>query len=105
MLASAEKIAKVISTLVFVFLAGAVTGALSMKLGLHEKLHRTVSAASVSTTGNSVLSQTQSSAGSRAGRDAILQKFKTELNLSPDQTEKIAVVLDDYRNYFDSLRE
>jgi hypothetical protein len=75
---------KVIGTLVVVFLAGAAAGALTMQVGIHDKLHRTVSAASppVALT-----------------NDALVQRFKTELNLSPDQTGSIALVLDDYRHY------
>ena len=36
---------KVIGTLAVVFLASAAVGALFMQMGLHERLHRTVSAA------------------------------------------------------------
>lgn len=82
---------KVISTLVVVFLAGAAVGALSMQLGLHEKLHRTVSAAA--------------SKASPATRDAVLQRFKAELNLSPAQTQQISSILDDYRHYYQSLQD
>jgi Spy/CpxP family protein refolding chaperone len=94
MLAPAEKNPKVLLTLVFVFLAGAATGALSMSFGLHEKLHRTASAATVS-----------KPLPPGASNDVVLQRFTSELNLTPDQTEKIGTVLDDYRNYFDSLRD
>ncbi|HEV2199750.1 MAG TPA: hypothetical protein VGR73_08005 [Bryobacteraceae bacterium] len=81
---------KVISTLAFVFLAGMAAGALSMREGLHEKLHRTVAAASVP---------------AQSPRDAVVQRFRTELNLTPDQTQQIAAVLDDYRLYYQSLRD
>ena len=83
---------KVISTLVVVFLAGAAVGAISMQLGLHEKLHRTVSAAA-------------SKPVQPAAKDAVLQRFKTELNLSSTQTQQIASVLDDYRHYYQSLQD
>jgi Spy/CpxP family protein refolding chaperone len=83
---------KVLATLAFVFLAGAATGALSMRMGLHEKLHRTVAAAS-------------QRAPKSVGNDVILQRFKTELNLSGDQTDKIAMVLDDYRHYYENLQD
>ncbi len=91
-MAPASKNPKVISTLVFVFLAGAATGALSMRLGLHEKLHRTATAAA-------------SRGAVNPGRDALLQRFNTELNLSGDQTTQIAAVLDDYRHYYQSLQD
>lgn len=77
---------RILTTLLMVFLAGATTGALSMRLGLHEKLHRSALAAASS-------------------RDAILQKFKTELDLSGAQTEKLALVLDDYSQYYESLQD
>jgi len=79
---------RILSTLFLVFLAGAVAGALSMRLGLHEKLHRTVAVAS-----------------REPSRDAVLQRFRTELDLTGDQSQKIALVLDDYRLYYQSLQD
>lgn len=93
----AEKNPKVLLTLVFVFLAGAAVGALSMQLGLHDRLHRAVAGASPGRPGPP---PSQASAN-----DAVLQRFKTELSLTPEQTVQISAVLDDYRSYFDSLRE
>jgi hypothetical protein len=82
---------KVISTLVVVFLAGAAVGALAMQLGLHEKLHRTAAAASKPVP--------------LAAKDAVLQRFKTELDLSTVQTQQISSILDDYRHYYQSLQD
>ncbi|MDP9113594.1 MAG: hypothetical protein M3O20_07930 [Acidobacteriota bacterium] len=90
----AAKNPKVIGTLALVFLAGGAAGALTMQMGLHERLHRTVSAASVT-----------APAHKPSTNDALVQRFKTELNLSGDQTEKIAMVLDDYRQYYQSLQD
>ncbi len=90
----ADKNPKVIGTLVLVFLAGAAVGALIMQMGLHERLHRTVSAATATTP-----------AAKASTNDAMVQKFKTELNLSADQTIKIAMVLSDYREYYKSLED
>lgn len=84
---------KVAGTLGVVFLAGAAVGALTMQLGLHERLHRTVSAATLP-----VIRKASSS-------DALVQRFKTELNLSADQTDKIAMLLADYREYYHSLED
>lgn len=89
-MAPAGRNPKVISTLAFVFLAGMAAGALFMREGLHEKLHRTVAAASVP---------------AQSPRDAVVQRFRTELNLTADQTQQIAAVLDDYRLYYQSLRD
>jgi Spy/CpxP family protein refolding chaperone len=90
-MAPAERNTKVISTLAFVFLAGMACGALVMSMSLHGKLHRTVAAASAPP--------------AQASRDAVVQRFRTELNLTPDQTQQIAGVLDDYRHYYQSLSD
>ena len=34
-----------------------------------------------------------------------MQKFRTDLNLTPAQTNKISLVLDDYRQYYQSVQE
>ena len=91
----ADKNPKVIGTLALVFLAGAAVGALIMQMGLHERLHRTVSAATA----------TAPAASKASTNDAMVQRFKTELNLSADQTIKIAMVLSDYREYYQSLQD
>jgi uncharacterized membrane-anchored protein YhcB (DUF1043 family) len=77
---------RIVSTLMLVFLAGAATGALSMRFGLHGQLHRAGQAG-------------------LENRAAILNRFKTELNLTGPQTERLALVLDDYRQYYQSLQD
>jgi hypothetical protein len=79
---------RILSTLFLVFVAGAAVGGLAMQLGLHDKLHRTASAAT-----------------REPNRDVVLQKFKTELQLSGAQTEGIALVLEDYGKYYQSLQD
>lgn len=87
MIAAAERAPwrnpKVVSTLMIVFLAGAATGALSMRM---VKPHRPASREA----------QT---------REQMLKTFKTELDLTPPQAEKLALVLDDYRQYYQSLQD
>jgi Spy/CpxP family protein refolding chaperone len=83
---------RVLTTLLLVFAAGAASGALWMGLDLHGRLHKTASAATKDT-------------GRKGASDAVLQNFKTKLDLSTDQTQKIALVLDDYRHYYDSLQD
>jgi Spy/CpxP family protein refolding chaperone len=78
---------RILSTLMVVFLAGAATGALSMQLGLHDRLHRPVPRAVAQ------------------NREAILNQFKTELGLTQPQAEKLGMVLDDYRQYYQSLQD
>ena len=84
---------RVAGTLMLVFLAGAAVGALVMQMGLHERLHRKVSAAPVP------------AARKASSNDALVQRFKAELNLSADQTSQIAMVLDDYREYYRTLQD
>lgn len=67
-----------------------------MRLGLHQQLHRTAASA-----GPSI----QTNTAAQANRDAILNRFRTELDLTPNQTERLALVLDDYRQYYQSLQE
>src|SRR5690242_16214120 len=78
---------RILSTLVLVFLAGAASGALWMKI-LHDR--------------KPVVS-TASAAARR--HDPVLEKFKTELDLTPAQYDKIALVLDDYSQYYQSLQD
>jgi Spy/CpxP family protein refolding chaperone len=78
---------RVLTTLLLVFAAGAASGALWMRLDLHDRLHRTASAST------------------KTASDAVLQNFKTKLDLSSEQTQKIALVLEDYRHYYDSLQD
>ena len=80
---------RILSTLALVFLAGATVGALSMRFGLHEKLHPSAPA--------SVVHDLR--------HDAALQKFKAELDLSGAQADKIAMVLEDYSQYYQSLQD
>lgn len=81
---------RIASTLLLVFLAGAASGMLGMRYGLHDRIHKTVAAASLPHETN---------------REAVLQDFKTKLDLSQDQTDQIAVVLEDYRHYYESLED
>jgi hypothetical protein len=80
---------RIVSTLLLVFLAGAATGMLGMRYGLHTRLHP-VAAASTPRESN---------------REAVLQDFKTKLDLSPQQTDQIALVLQDYSHYYESLQD
>jgi hypothetical protein len=74
---------RIVTTLLLVFLFGATSGAV-----LHDRLHRTASA------------------GSREpSRDAVLQKFKADLGLSGAQADKIALILEDYQQYYQSLQD
>jgi Spy/CpxP family protein refolding chaperone len=79
---------RVVSTLLLVFLAGASAGALTMRLGFHERHHTPVAI------------------GSREpSREAVLQNFKTKLGLTTEQANEIAMILEDYRHYYESLED
>ena len=75
---------RIFSTLLLVFLAGGATGAVSMKFGLHQILHRSSGPTS---------------------KEGVLEKFKTDLNLTPAQTQKISLILDDYQHYYQSVQD
>ena len=79
---------RVLSTLAMVFLAGAASGALSMQFGLHGWLHRTLS-----------------TPAPISNDKTLLQRFKTELGLSEDQSQKVSAVLADYTQYYQSLQD
>lgn len=59
-----------------------------MQFGLHDKLHRTVAASS-----------------GPIDRATLLRRFNAELGLSPDQSQKISGVLEDYTQFYQSLQE
>jgi len=72
----------ILFTLLCVFLAGAATGAVTMRLGFPPERHK------------------QGLAWNEAGREITLQKFKKELNLTPHQTEEMERILDDFMTYY-----
>jgi len=78
---------RIVVTLVGVFLAGIGTGMLGMRYGLHEQIHRV--AAPVT---------------SAPDQKAVLERFRTELSLSTDQTQKLAAVLSDYQHYYQAVQ-
>lgn len=79
---------RIVMTLAGVFLAGIGTGMLGMRYGLHEQIHRVVAPAAAP-----------------SDQEAVLERFRTELNLSADQTAKLAVVLADYQHYYQAVQE
>ena len=88
---------RVLSTVMLVFLAGAATGALVMQFGLHGALHRAAAAPAAA--------PHTSQAARDTGHDPMLARFQSELGLSSDQTAKLALVLDDYSQYYQSLQD
>lgn len=79
---------RIVVTLTLVFLAGVVTGMVGMRYGLHDQLHNVLADAS-----------------SARANDEMLEHFRTELNLTDEQTGELAEVLDDYSHYYESLQD
>jgi Spy/CpxP family protein refolding chaperone len=78
---------RILTTLVMVFLCGALAGAITMRSGLHDKLHR--SAAAYWKDGQSEFSY---------------DRLKRELNLTSDQAERLKTILDDFVKYHEDLQ-
>lgn len=81
---------KILSVLLVVFATGAMTGALCMRLGLHERLHASPAGTS--------LKDPKAMAGWR-------ERCKKELSLSDEQAQKLDSILDDYKLYYQSLQD
>jgi len=77
---------RVLTTLLLVFLCGSLAGALAMRYGVHPTLH------------------TAAPAWTEGGREISLQRFETELDLTPDQTREMERILDDFMLYYHSLQ-
>jgi hypothetical protein len=76
---------RVLSTLIFVFLTGAAVGALALRL----------------TTAPTVRGGPYWKEG---GREISLQRFKKELDLTPEQAKEMETVLDDFMMYYQTLQ-
>ena len=76
---------RILSTLLFVFLSGAVAGAITMRMGWPVERHK---------------------AGlywNEGGKEISLHKFKKELNLTADQASEVETILDDFMSYVQTL--
>jgi hypothetical protein len=72
----------ILFTLFCVFVAGAATGAVGMRLGFKPERPK------------------PGLAWTEAGREITLHKFKTDLELTPQQTEEMERILDDFMTYY-----
>jgi Spy/CpxP family protein refolding chaperone len=78
---------RVLTTLVLVFLTGALAGAITMRSGLHEKMHR------------------GAPSYWRDGRNEFsYDMLKKELDLTPEQSDRLKTILDDFVKYHDDLQ-
>jgi hypothetical protein len=84
---------RIMWTLTGVFLAGVGSGMLAMNYGIHDLIHRPKSV------------ETASNTPQAPNEKEVLERFRKELNLTPEQTEKLAVILTDYQHYYQSVQE
>jgi Spy/CpxP family protein refolding chaperone len=78
---------RVLTTLVLVFLTGALAGAITMRSGLHEKMHRSTAPYW------------------REGRNEFsYDMLKKELDLTPEQSGRLKTILDDFMKYHEDLQ-
>jgi Spy/CpxP family protein refolding chaperone len=79
---------RILALLLLIFLCGALAGAITVRAGLHERLHR-----------NASLPYWQS-----GKQEFSYETLRKELNLTPDQTDRLKVILDDFVKYHDDLQ-
>jgi len=77
---------RTLSILLLVFLCGAITGALTLRLAYGNPPPRL------------------GPYWKEGGREISLQKWKRELDLTPDQAAEIEIILDDFVMYYDMLQ-
>jgi hypothetical protein len=65
-----------------VFLTGVIAGAVGMSVGGHEWLHRSLPF------------------WTEGGKEVSLQRWKKELDLTPQQSQDLAIILDDFGLYY-----
>jgi len=78
---------RILLTLFLVFLAGGTSGALVMRYGIH-----------------GWVSQASGPYWKEGGKEISLQRFKRELELTPEQAEQMETVLDDFVLYYQTLQ-
>ena len=69
-------------TILLVFLTGAIAGAVAMNLGAHKYMHRSVPF------------------WTEGGKEVWLQRWKKDLDLTPEQTQEMTLILDDFGMYY-----
>jgi Spy/CpxP family protein refolding chaperone len=75
---------RILTTLVLVFLTGAMAGAIGMQLGLHRKLQ-------------------QNAAYWSEKKELSYDQLKRDLNLTADQSDRLKTILDDFVKYHEDL--
>ena len=88
MLGSDRPNVRVATTLLLVFLAGGISGAMAVRYGLP--------GARANRAGPSL---------KLGNKEIFLQKFKKELQLTPDQVRDVSAALEDFNMYYQSLQD
>ncbi len=78
---------RVLLTLFLVFAAGFSAGLLTVRVGAVD-----------------VTQSAKAAPGWESGKAALLERFKTEVDLTPEQTRQLETVLDDYFTYYHTLQ-
>ncbi len=78
---------RILCILLLVFVCGATAGALTMRLG------------------SSGSRRASASYWREGGKEIQIERFRKELDLSPEQTRKMEVVLSDFVTYYQTLQE
>lgn len=79
---------RILSLLLLIFLCGALAGAITVRTGLHERLHRSASRPYW-----------------QSGRTEFsYETLRRELDLTQDQADRLKVILDDFVKYHDDLQ-
>lgn len=81
---------RILYTLLAVFLSGAALGAVVMKFSVSPERHPN--------------NKAWPSSWKDGARDISLQRFKKELDLTPDQAEEMERILDDFMMYYQTLQ-
>jgi len=93
---------RVLSVLLLVFLAGGLSGAIALRLIRNSR--PTVAVRSGST-GGGTSNTAAPGISAWSNKDGFMGRCRKELDLRPEQAEKISAVLDDYKMYYQNLQE
>jgi hypothetical protein len=77
---------RILTVLLLIFLSGGVVGAVAMRAGLQQMMSKS------------------GPYWKEGGKEFSLQKFKRELELSPEQAQQMEIVLDDFVMYYHTLQ-
>ena len=78
---------RILTTLVMVFLCGALAGAITMRSRLHDRLRPSAAAY-----------------WKEGPREFSYDRLKKDLNLTPDQAQRMKTILDDFVKYHEDLQ-